>query len=261
MQRYFVAREQLEPGLVRLTGDDAHHLVKVMRAGPGDEFICSDGCSREVLAKISSIDRGLVEAEIVRELPMDSEAAVEVWIAQSLPKGDKLETVIQKCTELGADRFIPFISERTIVSYDEKKESKRLARWDKIAKEAAEQAHRNRIPGIDSPLSWKQLLKLVPEADLGLICYEQESGLSLRPQLAELFRRGEQGQASHGGRGPRPRVLVLVGPEGGFAAKEVQEAVDAGCASVSLGRRILRTETAAMAALTCIMYESGEMGG
>ena len=102
----------------------------------------------------------------------DKEAAVEVWIAQSLPKGDKLETVIQKCTELGADRFIPFASERTVVQYDDKKEGKRLERWRKIAKEAAEQAHRNRVPVIEQPLSWKQLLKLISEADLALICYE-----------------------------------------------------------------------------------------
>ncbi|WP_438446206.1 16S rRNA (uracil(1498)-N(3))-methyltransferase [Gorillibacterium sp. sgz5001074] len=253
MQRYFVAPEELAGDRVRITGDDAHHLVKVMRAEPGEEIICSNGLDREVLARIASVDRNLVEAQVVSELPMDREAGVEVWIAQSLPKGDKLETVIQKCTELGADRFLPFVSERTVVQYDEKKEGKRLERWRKIAKEAAEQAHRNRIPDIGQPVSWKQLLKLLPEADLSLICYEKESGLSFRPLLAEARSRGPEGR--------RPRILVLVGPEGGLTEKEVSEAVQAGCHSVSLGRRILRTETAAMAALGCIMYEYGEMGG
>jgi 16S rRNA (uracil1498-N3)-methyltransferase len=255
MQRYFIAPEDMEENQVRITGDDAHHLSKVMRAEPGLEIICSNGLNREVLARVAAVDRGLVVAEVVRELPMDREAGVEVWIAQSLPKGDKLETVIQKCTELGADRFIPFVSERTVVQYDEKKEGKRLERWRKIAKEAAEQAHRNRVPEIVQPLSWKQLKKLLPEADLAILCYEKESGLSLRPLLADLARTRAPGGES------RPRVLVLVGPEGGFAERETAEAIEAGCHSVSLGKRILRTETAAMAALTCILYEYGEMGG
>lgn len=254
MQRYFVPREQMEAEQVRLTGDDAHHLVKVMRAEPGDEIICSNGIDREVLARVASIDRNEVIARVVNELAMESEAAVEVWVAQSLPKGDKLETVIQKCTELGAARFLPFISERTVVAYDAKKETKRLERWSKIIKEAAEQAHRNKVPDIDTPLTWKQLLKLLPEADLSLICYEKESGLSLRPLLAQLAADASKAAS------PK-RVLVMVGPEGGFTEREVQEAIAAGCHSVSLGRRILRTETAAMAALTCIMYETGEMGG
>lgn len=263
MQRYFVAREEMEESRVRLTGDDAHHLSKVMRAEPGDEIIVSNGMDREVLAKVALISRDAVEAEVVRELTMDKEAAAEVWIAQSLPKGDKLETVIQKCTELGAARFIPFLSERTIVQYDARKEAKRLERWGKIAKEAAEQAHRNRVPAVDAPVSWKELMKLLPEADLALICYELESGLGLRALLAKHVGSGASGAVTGNGAagGRRTRVLVLVGPEGGFSQREVDEALASGCHSVSLGRRILRTETAAMAALTCIMYESGEMGG
>ncbi|RAU94202.1 16S rRNA (uracil(1498)-N(3))-methyltransferase [Paenibacillus sp. YN15] len=253
MQRYFVPPEQLAGGLARLIGEDAHHLAKVMRAEPGEEIIVTNGLDREVLVRVSVIDKGLVEAQVVRELPMDREAAVEVWIAQSLPKGDKLETVIQKCTELGADRFIPFLSKRTVVQYDEKKEAKRLERWAKIAKEAAEQAHRNRIPAIDGPVGWKRLLELAKETDLALFCYELESGFALRELLAKQL-------AVPSADGRRPRILVMVGPEGGFTEQEAAEAEAAGCRSISLGKRILRTETAAMAALTCIMYESGEMG-
>lgn len=253
MQRYFVPPEQLEGNLARLTGEDAHHLAKVMRAEPGEEIIVSNGLNREVLARVSAIDKGLVEAQVVQELPMDREAGVEVWIAQSLPKGDKLETVIQKCTELGADRFIPFLSKRTVVQYDDKKEAKRLERWGKIAKEAAEQAHRSRVPAVDGPIGWKQLLELVKGTDLALFCYELESGLALRDLLAGLLI----GPSPEGG---RPRILVMVGPEGGFTEQEAQEAEAAGCKSISLGKRILRTETAAMAALACIMYEAGEMG-
>lgn len=253
MQRYFIAAEQFHEGFVTIDGGDAHHLIRVMRAGSGDEIICSNGLDREVLAKVARIGKSSVEAEIVRELPLDHEPAVEVWIAQSLPKGDKLETVIQKCTELGAARFVPFVSERTVVQYDARKEAKRLERWQKIAKEAAEQAHRNRVPQVDSPISWKQLVEQVRGWDLALFCYEKESGPTLRPLLASTFASAGAGRAL--------RIMVIVGPEGGFTEKEAAEAVAAGCHAVSLGKRILRTETAAMAALTCILYEANEMGG
>lgn len=257
MQRYFLPQEQFADTTVQITGDDAHHIIKVMRSEIGEEFICSNGSDREVLVRITAMDKGAVEADIIRELPMESEAAVEVWIAQSLPKGDKLETVIQKCTELGAVRIVPFVSERTVVQYDAKKEAKRLERWQKIAKEAAEQSHRNRVPAIDAPITWKRLIELCPSFDLALLCYEKESGLKLRPLLAECLAK--DGSAAEQQK-PK-RILAIVGPEGGFTEREASEAVEAGCHSVSLGKRILRTETAGMACLTCILYESGEMGG
>lgn len=253
MQRYFLAAEQFQDGTVTITGDDAHHLIRVMRAEPGDEIICSNGADREVLAKVGQIEKASVIADIIQELPMDHEASVEVWIAQSLPKGDKLETVIQKCTELGAAKFLPFVSERTVVQYDAKKEAKRLERWQKIAKEAAEQAHRNRVPQVENPLTWKQLVEQTKNCNLALFCYEKESGLRLRQLLAQASSSRSEGRSL--------RIMVIVGPEGGFTEKEWEEAVDAGCSSISLGKRILRTETAAMAALTCILYEFNEMGG
>lgn len=254
MQRYFIAPGQLTSSEAVLTGDDAHHLQKVMRARVGESIICSDGQGREVLAKITSIESGLIRAAVVDELPLLAEPAVNVWIAQSLPKGDKLETVIQKGTEIGATRFIPFLSARTVVQYDERKEAKRIDRWRKIAKEAAEQAHRNRVPDVDAPLSWKQLLKLVKESDAAFFCYEKPSGKLLRTALREAFPADA---AEVQGRS----VLLIVGPEGGFTEQELQEAEAAGCTAVGLGARILRTETAGMVGLTCVLYETGEMGG
>lgn len=158
MQRYFVSAEQFNEHAVIITGDDARHIGKVMRGKPGDKLIVSDGNSREALVEIESIEVGQVTANIVEPLEMDHEARIRVTVAQSLPKGDKMETVIQRCTEIGAVSFVPFLSERTIVQYDAKKEGKRLERWRKIAKEAAEQSHRNRIPSVEQPLSWKGLL-------------------------------------------------------------------------------------------------------
>jgi 16S rRNA (uracil1498-N3)-methyltransferase len=278
MQRYFIAAELFLEESVTIVGDDAHHLIRVMRAKEGEKVIVSDGISREALVQIRELDKERVTADIVERLSMTNEPDVEVWIAQSLPKGDKMELVIQKGTEIGADRFIPFVSERTVVQLDAKKEGKRIERWQKIAKEAAEQAHRNRVPTVDLPLTWKGLLQLASQADAAWICYEKENGLQLKQEIqAALMKRqaisidsnSQQGNGftvsagiDNGLEEPRKlRLMLIVGPEGGFSEREIETAEAAGCRSISLGRRILRTETAAMVGLTCILYESGEMGG
>lgn len=250
MQRYFLPPEGFVGDQVYIAGDDAHHLIRVMRAEPGDEIICCDGRGRTVLVRLAELGKTEVSGTIVRELPANGEAAVRVWVAQSLPKGDKLETVLQKGTELGAARFIPFLSERTVVHYDAKKEEKRLDRWRKIVKEAAEQSHRSAVPEVLAPLSWKDLLALIPEADLAILCYEKESGVQLRTLLREAGNLREDA-----------RILVIIGPEGGITEREAEEAERAGARPTGLGPRILRTETAGMAATACILYEYGEMGG
>ncbi|MBN3525891.1 16S rRNA (uracil(1498)-N(3))-methyltransferase [Paenibacillus apiarius] len=258
MQKYFIAPEQFGEQHIQITGNDAHHIMNVMRAKPGAIVLVSDGASREAKAAIERCENGTVEARIVELLDADREPAVLVSIAQSLPKGDKMELIIQKCTEIGAGRFIPFVSERTIVQYDQKKEAKRLERWGKIAKEAAEQSHRNRVPAIDSAVSWKALAEHFSGHDLVLLCYEDEAGTLLRDVLEPFYKtfHSETAQPQQAA-----RILVIIGPEGGFSAREVEAAVAAGARCVSLGRRILRAETAGMAACACIMYQFGELGG
>jgi 16S rRNA (uracil1498-N3)-methyltransferase len=250
MQRYFLRPEQFQGQTVTIEGDDSHHLQRVMRAEIGDEVICSNGVDREALVRITALDKGVVTGMAVHELTMAAEPEAQVWIAQSLPKGDKMETVIQKGTEIGAARFLPFLSERTIVHYDAKKEAKRTERWQKIAKEAAEQAHRNRVPDIVPVLSWKQLLGQAEQVDAAWICYEKEDGKQLRTAIREALASATKGT-----------FLLAVGPEGGFTEQEIEQAEAAGFVSVSLGKRILRTETAGMVGLTCLLYETGEMGG
>ncbi|CAM4265824.1 16S rRNA (uracil(1498)-N(3))-methyltransferase [Paenibacillus tarimensis] len=254
MQRYFVAPEAFADRQVTLAGDDARHIVRVMRMKEGDEVIVSDGAGREALAVLRRLSPELVEAEVAEFRPVTGEPAWSVTIAQSLPKGDKMELVIQKGTEIGAASFLPFESERMIVQYDAKKEGKRLERWRKIAKEAAEQAHRSMIPDVEPVCSWKQLTARMSGYDAVLFCYERAGG-SASSGLRGLLRDLASLDAA------RPRLLIVVGPEGGFTEREAEEAEAAGARLVGLGPRILRTETAAMVALTCIMYESGEMGG
>lgn len=253
MQRYFVEPSQFGEREVTISGEDARHIGKVMRSKPGDKLIVSDGISREVLAEIMKIEPQEVTAAIIDALVDSAEPWLQVTVAQSLPKGDKMEIVIQKCTEIGATSFVPFLSERTVVQYDQKKEEKRLSRWRKIAKEAAEQAHRSKIPILEIPKTWDELLSSLSSYDFVCFCYEKENGQQLRDALKPFVQNLVSGKPY--------RVAVIVGPEGGFTEEEVHEAEAAGAVSVGLGRRILRTETAAMAALTCIMYESGEMGG
>ncbi|AZN40439.1 RsmE family RNA methyltransferase [Paenibacillus albus] len=255
MQRYFVTPEQLQDNRVVLTGDDAHHVVRVMRMEAGDSIIVSDGQSRVAEAVIRVLSPGNVEAEVSEWLQDSSEPLWSITVAQSLPKGDKMEIVIQKGTEIGAVSFVPFESQRMIVQYDGKKEAKRLERWGKIAKEAAEQAHRSRIPAIEAVASWKELIALIKTYDLALFCYEKEGGcLGLRDAISA--QRARQGWGSE-----ERSILLIVGPEGGFTEREAGEAEEAGAVVVGLGKRILRTETAAMVGLACLMYESGEMGG
>ncbi|MET3208913.1 UNVERIFIED_CONTAM: 16S rRNA (uracil1498-N3)-methyltransferase [Paenibacillus sp. PvR008] len=253
MQRYFIPAEQFLEDHVIVAGEDARHIAKVMRGRSGDKIIVSDGVSREALAALDTIEQDHVTATIIEPLEMTSEPHVQVTIAQSLPKGDKMETVMQKCTEIGATGFVPFLSERTVVQYDAKKEGKRLERWRKIVKEAAEQSHRNRIPEISAPMTWKELLASFSQYDLICYCYEKEQGRQLRDVIQPL---AEQWTSAD-----KPRVLLVVGPEGGFSEAESLEAEHAGAQSTGLGKRILRAETAGMAALACILYESGEMGG
>lgn len=257
MQRYFVAPSQMTDRTVEISGEDARHLGTVMRAKPGDSFIACDGRGRVVLASVSGISNQTIRADILRPLPSDAETAWRLTVAQSLPKGDKLETVIQKGTEAGACAFQPFVSRRTIVQYDARKEAKRLERWRKIAKEAAEQSHRDVIPEVWPVCGWNELLQQFSSFDLVLMCDEAEGKAGTRP-LRPVLRAFRMKQA-HAPK--RPEVLIVVGPEGGFDPEEAEAAALAGAQRVGLGKRILRTETAALYALACLAYESGELGG
>ncbi|HEY8529462.1 MAG TPA: 16S rRNA (uracil(1498)-N(3))-methyltransferase [Paenibacillaceae bacterium] len=256
MQRYFVSPERMSDRAVTLTGEDARHFARVLRGKPGDRFIACDGTGRDALAEATRVGPDAVEADVVRFLAESNEPPWAVTVAQSLPKGDKMEVVIQKGTETGAAAFWPFVSRRTVVEYDGAKEARRLVRWRKIAKEAAEQAHRSAVPEVAPVMEWKELLARFPFFDLVLFCYEEEGRRGLRTVLAEHRERLAGGERP----GVRPRLLLVIGPEGGFTAEEAEEAARAGAVWTGLGPRTLRTETAAPAALACLAYESGEMG-
>lgn len=247
MQRYFVDRKQITNHSIIITNhDDIHHISKVMRFCTGTELICVDGLGNDYVAKITQITKNEVTCDIIKIHPSQGEPLTKIILAQSLPKGERWNWVLQKGTELGVTQFLPFISERTVVKIDEKKAEKKRDRWQRIVKEAAEQSARGIIPEVSSPRTWKDLLSVIKEQAHAWIAYEN-GGKPLNACLQPL--EGKQA------------ILLIVGPEGGFSATEIEEAVQAGATPITLGSRILRTETASLVALSCVLYSMNELGG
>ncbi|WP_216830067.1 16S rRNA (uracil(1498)-N(3))-methyltransferase [Alkalihalobacterium elongatum] len=244
MQRYFVAKEQMNDHMVLIHGEDVKHITRVMRMSEGDQIICSNNLDRVCLCEIDRFEDDQVVALIVEDLPNESELPVNITIAQALPKGDKLDYVIQKGTELGAAQFIPVQGERSIVKWDGKKAGKRIERLSKIAKEAAEQSHRSRIPEIESLHTLEQLIVRKSEFNHLLFAYEEEGKMGNHKQLADTFTQAREGDS----------LLFIVGPEGGFSESEAVKLKDAGFIPTSLGPRILRAETAPLYILSAVSY-------
>ena len=240
MVRFFVSAEDLEKEDVSLTGENAQH-AKVLRLKPGETVLLCDGEGREAVCKVASTDGWLLRAMERRE--SQSEAAVKVSVYMALPKADKLEHVIQKATELGAYEIVTFPSARCVSRPDEKSLKKKLERWEKIAASAAEQSGRGRIPKVLVLGSFSEALTRAAQADKALMFYEHEEALTLKMALSS---------GSYG------TVSLLTGPEGGLEEAEVTKAREAGLQVCTLGRRILRCETAPLCALSAVMYDAGE---
>ena len=240
MVRFFVSAEDLEKEDVSLTGENAQH-AKVLRLKPGETVLLCDGEGREAVCKVASTDGWLLRAMERRE--SQSEAAVKVSVYMALPKADKLEHVIQKATELGAYEIVTFPSARCVSRPDEKSLKKKLERWEKIAASAAEQSGRGRIPKVLVLGSFSEALTRAAQADKALMFYEHEEALTLKMALSS---------GSYG------TVSLLTGPEGGLEEAEVTQAREAGLQVCTLGRRILRCETAPLCALSAVMYDAGE---
>lgn len=243
MQRYFISEKQINNDYIKIVGEDVHHLKNVLRVSCGDSILCCNGQGMDYLTQIRMVSSQEVECEIIERTSSRGEPKVRITIAQSLPKREKFEWVLQKGTEIGAIRFIPFYSERTTVKFDKKKVDQKLYRWRKIVKEAAEQAHRGVIPEVATPTSWIELLHLIPQKEVAFLAYEN-GGKKLSRQLGATSYKD---------------ILIVIGPEGGFTQTEVTKAQECGATLISLGPRILRTETAPLVLLSNILYQSGDI--
>ena len=242
MSRFFVDPQQIGPSTITLEdAGDLRHMRKVLRLRPGDEVDISDGQTWEYRARIEMLEEDFAELTILDKQSFASEPATEITLYQGIPKQGKMETIIQKCVELGVHRIVPVFMDRTVV-VDRGNFGKKIDRWQKVSAEAVKQCRRGIIPEVSGALRVPQVLAELGDYDLVLIPYENERGTTLK----EVLRAPAQK--------PR-RIAVLIGPEGGFSEAEVAAVLEAGGHSVTLGKTTLRTETAGMAAIAMIMYE------
>ena len=243
MYQFFVEPSQIQGNRIVITGSDVNHIKNVLRMKPGEEIAVSNGTDgKEYRCGIEE----LLEEEVICTLRFIKEDGLElparVTFFQGLPKADKMELIVQKAVELGVYQVIPVAMKRSVVRLDDKKAAKKADRWNSIAESAAKQAGRSRIPEVTMPLSYKEALKMAEELDVTLLPYELAGGMKV---TREVIRQIKSGQS----------VGIFIGPEGGFEPEEVDAAVSMGAKVITLGRRILRTETAGLATLAVLMFE------
>ncbi len=241
MPRFFIdASDVYRDGdvcLIRIAGDDAHHITHVLRTRIGEELIACDNTGKVYRTELAEAGAEVV-LKVLEESAADTEPPYIATVYQALVKGDKMETVIQKAVETGASVIVPMVTSRAVVKLDEKDARKKTERWQKIAHEAAKQCGRGIIPKVEMPILFAEAMRQAAEADLPLFCYE---GAGTEP-LPGIFRTHES-----------PRTIALcIGPEGGYSEAEAEMAADAGMCMCGLGKRILRTETAAVFVLSCL---------
>lgn len=242
MRRFFVSPNSLHDSRVSLEGDTLHHLSKVLRLTVGEEIILLDGCGNLAQCRIESLGRKSGEALVLRRW-QESEAVLPIQLLQSLPKGDKMELILQKGTELGVTEFVPVLAGRSTPRLVADREESRQQRWERIIQEAARQCRRPVLPRLATATPLAEALKTCT-AELRLLPWEEES----RPLASVLPSR------------PPASAAVLIGPEGGFSAAEAAQASAAGFLPVSLGRRILRSETAGFVVASILQHHYGDLG-
>ena len=244
MPRFFVDKDRVFDGQVSIVGKDAHHVARSLRMAVGEEITVCDTDGREYLCQIASFDEDIeVIAKIISVSESENEPKIYIRLFQALPKGDKLDTIIQKAVECGASEIIPFQSERCVVKIKDAAEDRKTERRRRIAVEAAKQCRRSRLPDVCSAISFENAIELATESDLCLFCYEGEGTLP----LGEILRSCSTLPRS---------VSIVVGSEGGFSEAEARLAAEKGATMTGLGKRILRTETASGFVLACLVMVS-----
>ena len=242
MQHFFVSPEQVKEEKIYIEGGDVNHMKNVLRMKLHEKVEISDGYSKKYLCEVEAYEEKAALLNILEEMETDTELASKLYLFQGLPKSDKMELIVQKAVELGVYQVIPVAMKRSVVRLDDKKAAKKVERWNSIAESAAKQAGRSRIPEVAMPLSYKEALKMAEELDITLLPYELAGGMEA---TREVIRQIKSGQS----------VGIFIGPEGGFELEEVDAATAMGAKIITLGRRILRTETAGLATLAVLMFE------
>ena len=244
MQKFFVENNQIKDSKVLLIGSDINHIINVLRMKKGDNVLIGNKDSLETyMAEIEKINTDEIILNIISELNKSVEPNVEIDLYQGLQKFDKMELIIQKTTEIGISSITPLDMVRCIVKFDEKDSKKKIERWQKIAEVAAKQSKREKIPKIKEKLKIKDIEKEIQNYDCFIVAFEEENDITLKSVLKELKPKDNY------------KIGILVGPEGGISNDEIDLLKKYGCKIVSLGRRILRTETAPIVITSNILYE------
>ncbi|MBQ9828184.1 MAG: 16S rRNA (uracil(1498)-N(3))-methyltransferase [Lachnospiraceae bacterium] len=243
MPRFFIDKNDISEDRVIITGDDVNHIRNVLRMKPGDEISLSDRLGTDYHGIITGFEDGTVTVAVKNSWPSYAELPVKLYLFQALVKGDKMDTVVQKAVELGAYKIVPFSCERAVVRLDAQKAAKKVKRWNAVAEAAAKQSGRALVPEVHDVVSFDEALQMAGELDKCIIPYEKAEGM-------ESSRKAVYGIRECGSAG------IFIGPEGGFDTSEVEKAVRAGAVPVTLGHRILRTETAGAAVMSVIMFAS-----
>lgn len=243
MQKFFVKDNQINGEIIEILGEDVNHIINVLRLKKEDEIqICvTEGISQNYIVKIVEYNKEKITCKIIGKLNKSVETNIDITIYQGLPKADKMELIIQKTTEIGVKKIVPVAMERSIVKLNEKDAKKKIERWQKIAEVAAKQSKRDIIPKIENVIKISEFCSEINEYDLFIVAYENEEEITLKQILKQ--NKGIK------------KIGVLVGPEGGIDEKEIKKLKQSGAKVVSLGKRILRTETAPIAIASNIVYE------
>ena len=247
MSKFFVRDEQIKNDIIKIQGQDVNHIKNVLRKKVGDEIIiCNSDKEYTYLCDITKIEKESIECKIVRGLE-DFKSNIKVTIMQGLPKKDKMDLVIQKSVELGCYDIQPVDMERCIVKYDEKDKKKKIERWQKVSEVAAKQCDRDFIPKVNNIMTLKNICKILNEYDIVILAYEKEEKTKLKEALNKIKEKYGENEI---------KIAVIIGPEGGISLKEVEMIKENdNVVTVTLGKRILRTETVALNILSIIMYE------
>lgn len=246
MQHFFVPPSQVEETEIIITGSDVNHMKNVLRMKPGEEVSVSDGNNCRYLCHVKEyIENEEAVLEITERQDNDTELPSKIYLFQGLPKHDKMDLIVQKAVELGVYQIIPVATKRCVVKLDEKKAQKKAGRWQEIAKSAAKQSGRGFVPEVKAVLPWLEALKIAKALDVLLIPYELAEGMAKTKELIASICPGQS-------------IGIFIGPEGGFERAEVADALAAGAEAITLGRRILRTETAGITTLSVLMFQLEE---
>lgn len=243
MHWFYVENSQITEKSITIVGDDVKHIRNVLRMNPGEHVVICDGQGKDYYCVLSAINKEEVIADILEINDTETELPAKIYLFQGIPKKDKMEFVIQKAVELGAYEIIPVAMKRCVAKIEnEKKEKKKLERWQAISTSAAKQSGRGMIPSIHPVMTFQKALEKAKELDCAIVPYEQAEGiLQSRETLREACKQKSIG--------------IFIGPEGGFDAKEIEQALSCGFQTITLGKRILRTETAGLTILSVLMFE------